>query len=95
MVKIEVNFYSLIADVTEKKKLVLSVEEKSTVHEILSQLFKKLGKEFESLIMPSPGILNSRIIILVNEKNIRNIHGLNSIVSPYESISFIPAIAGG
>jgi molybdopterin converting factor small subunit len=45
--------------------------------------------------MPSPGILNSRIIILVDEKNIRNIHGLNSIVSPYESISFIPAIAGG
>ena len=95
MVKIEVNFYSLIADITEKKKLVLSVEEKSTVHEILSQLFKKLGKQFESLIMPSPGILNNRIIILVNEKNIRNIHGLNSIVNPYESISFLPAIAGG
>lgn len=95
MVKIEVNFYSLIADITEKKKLLLSIDEKTTVNEILSDLFKKLGKEFESLIMPSPGILNSSVIILVDEKNIRDIHGLNSIVSPYKSISFIPAIAGG
>jgi molybdopterin converting factor small subunit len=95
MVKIKVNFYSLIADITKKTNILLSIEEKSTVNEILSHLFKQLGKQFESLIMSSPGILNSRIIILVNEKNIRDIHGLNSIVNINESISFLPAIAGG
>lgn len=95
MVKIKVNFYSLIADITKKANLLLSIEEKSTVNEILSHLFKQLGKEFESLIMPSPGILNSRIIILVNEKNIKDISGLSSIVNPDESVSFLPAIAGG
>ncbi len=95
MVKIKVNFYSLIADITKKTNLLLSIEEKSTVNKILSHLFKQLGKEFESMIMPSPGILNSSIIILVNEKNIKDIGGLSSIVNTNESLSFLPAIAGG
>ncbi len=95
MIEIKINFLSLLADITRIKELNLSVQENSTIKEILEKLISKFGIKFEATILESPDSLSKYIILGLNGKDIRTLNNLNTIVNNQDEILLLPAIAGG
>lgn len=95
MIDIKINFLSLLADITKIKELYLSVQDNSTIKEILKILFSKFGKDFESKILDSPDSIGKYIVLGLNGKDIRTLENLDTIVNHHDEIILLPAIAGG
>ena len=95
MIYVKINFLSLLADITKIKELNLSVQDKSTIKEILKILITKFGKDFERKILDSPDSISKYIILGLNGKDIRTLENLDTIVNHHDEILLLPAIAGG
>jgi MoaD family protein len=95
MIDIKIAFLSLLADITGKDAIILSIDENSNIKDILKKLNLKFGKEFENTILNSPDVLSKYIILILNGKDIRSFDGLDTIIHQGDEISFLPAIAGG
>jgi len=95
MIEININFLSLLADLTKIKELKLSVQENSTIKEILNKLIAKFGEGFKKTILDSPDSLSKYIILGLNGRDIRTLNNLDTIVNHQDEILLLPAIAGG
>ena len=95
MIDVKINFLSLLADITKIKELNISVQDNSTIKEILESLSSKFGKDFERKILDSPNSLSKYIILGLNGKDVRTLENLNTIVNHQDEILLLPAIAGG
>ncbi|MHA2287374.1 MAG: MoaD/ThiS family protein [Promethearchaeota archaeon] len=95
MIDVKISFLSLLADITKIKELDLSVQENSTIKEILDKLITRFGKSFETSILDSPNSLSKYIILGLNGKDIRTLNNLDTIVKHQDEILLLPAIAGG
>ena len=95
MIDVKITFLSLLADITKIKELNLSINENSTIKEILDNLIIKFGKDFERKILDSPNSLSKYIILGLNGKDIRTLENLDTIVNHLDEILLLPAIAGG
>jgi molybdopterin converting factor small subunit len=95
MIDVKITFLSLLADITKIKELNLSINENSTIKEILASLIIKFGKDFERKILDSPNSLSKYIILGLNGKDIRTLNDLETTVSHHDEILLLPAIAGG
>ncbi|MHA2431026.1 MAG: MoaD/ThiS family protein [Promethearchaeota archaeon] len=95
MIDIKIAFLSLLADITGKDAIILSIDENSNIKDIIKKLNLKFGKEFENTILNSPDVLSKYIILILNGKDIRSFDGLDTIIHQGDEISFLPAIAGG
>ncbi|MFX1494880.1 MAG: MoaD/ThiS family protein [Promethearchaeota archaeon] len=95
MIDVKIAFLSLLADITGKKVFILSIDENSSIKDIINKLNLKFGKEFEKIIMNSPDALSKYIILGLNGKDIRSFNGLDTIIHQGDEVSFLPAIAGG
>ena len=95
MYEIKVYFLSLLSDLTGVDEIHLSLEEDSTIQNVLGILIEKFGAEFEKKIFRSPEILNDYILIGLNGKDIRSINNMKTPINRGDEITFLPAIAGG
>ncbi|MFX0020323.1 MAG: MoaD/ThiS family protein [Promethearchaeota archaeon] len=95
MIDVKIAFLSLLADITGKGVIVLSIDENSRIKDVIKKLNLKFGKEFEKTILNSPGVLSKYIILGLNGKDVRSFDGLDTIIHQGDEISFLPAIAGG
>jgi MoaD family protein len=95
VITIKASFLSLLVDIIEKEEISLSVNENSTIKDILISLRKLLGKNFEVNIFNNKDELNKYIILGLNGKDIRNFDGLDTTIKDGDELSFLPAIAGG
>ncbi|MFX0073036.1 MAG: MoaD/ThiS family protein [Candidatus Hermodarchaeota archaeon] len=95
MSKIKVSFFSLLIDIVGREEISLSINSEMTIKNILEKLRLSFGKSFEEKIFNSEGILNKYIIIGLNGKDIRKFDGLDTIIKDGDTISILPAIAGG
>ena len=95
MIDVKINFLSLLADITKIQELNISVQDNSTIKEILESLSSKFGKDFERKILDSPNSLSKYIILGLNGKDVRTLENLNTIVNHQDEILLLPAIAGG
>ncbi|MFX1380121.1 MAG: MoaD/ThiS family protein [Promethearchaeota archaeon] len=95
MINIKASFLSLLVDIIGKEEISLSINEYSTIKDILMKLRKLLGKNFEKNIFNIKDKLNKYIILGLNGKDIRKFDGLDTIIKDGDELSFLPAIAGG
>ncbi|MHA2181238.1 MAG: MoaD/ThiS family protein [Promethearchaeota archaeon] len=95
MFNVKIIFLSLLTDITEVEELTLPIEEGVKIRTILEQLTIKFGSKFEEMIFKSSKDLSKYVIITINGKDIRSLHGLDTKVQENDEVSFIPAIAGG
>lgn len=91
MAVVKVFISSTLLESASSKKLSLEAE---IVDDILTKLLEIIGDKFREKIYEG-GNLSPRIVILVNNKNIRFIDGLNTKVNDGDVITLLPAIAGG
>ncbi len=93
--QIKIMFLSILTDITDVEELNLTVEDNSTIRNMLTQLASKFGAKFEEMIFKTSSDLSKYVLITVNGKHIRLLEGLETKVQADDEISFIPAIAGG
>ncbi len=89
------SFFSLLIDIVGKEEISLSFSGEMTIKNILEKLRSSFGKSFEEKIFNSKGVLNKYIIIGLNGKDIRKFDGFDTIIKDRDTISILPAIAGG
>ena len=95
MLNIKISFLSLLKDITDQEEITLSIEENSSIRDILKKLVIKFGKEFEKIIFNFPDNLSKYIIISLNGEDIRSFENLNTFLHDRDEIMLLPAIAGG
>lgn len=95
MNNIKIMFLSLLTDITEVEELDLSIDDDSSIRNILDQLSTKFGPKFEEMIYKSSRDLSKYVLITINGKDIRLLDDLDTKVKLNDEITFIPAIAGG
>jgi len=95
MINITISFLSLLADITNREEIELSIRENSTIKDALNILFMKFGNELKETILVSSDTLNKYIILGLNGKDIRSLNNLNTILHNKDELSLLPAIAGG
>jgi len=92
---IKILFLSLLVDIIGREEISLSIEERSTIRDVLKQLVKTFGKDFENTIFKPPDEISKYIILSLNGKDIRSIDNLNTLLHKGDEIILLPAIAGG
>lgn len=95
MFNIKVSFLSLLVDITGRDEIFLSIRENSTIRDVLQNLIRKFGKEFENTIFISPNNLSKYVILSLNGKAIHSPENLDKHLYEGDEIIFLPAIAGG
>lgn len=95
MMSIKIKFLSLLTDLVESEEIELSLPKKSSIKELLEKLKSQYGEKFTNILYEKPDKLNSRILIGLNGKNIRDIDNLDTQIEENDEITFLPAIAGG
>ncbi|MBD3193475.1 MAG: hypothetical protein GF317_00355 [Candidatus Lokiarchaeota archaeon] len=94
----KIEFLSLLSDIVGKNELDLHLDdEEITVHKLLEVLEAKMGKKLINLIFKSKEkkYLSEYILIILNDRDIRTIEGLNTIIQKDDLVLFMPVIAGG
>ncbi|MFX0004693.1 MAG: MoaD/ThiS family protein [Candidatus Hodarchaeota archaeon] len=95
MTNVKISFLSLLVDIIGKDELILSINENSTIRDVLVKLRSRLGKNFEGSIFNIKDKLNKYIILGLNGQDIRKFDGLETVINDGDELSFLPAIAGG
>lgn len=95
MYNIKILFLSLLEDIAGTKEITLSLDNDSTIKDILKKLITMYGKDFESTILNNPETLNKYIIISLNGRDIRSLEYMNMNLHNGDELAFLPAIAGG
>ncbi len=92
---IKISFLSLLKDILDMEEISLSIEEESTIKDVLKQLIKMLGKDFEKTIFSSPDEIKKYILLSLNGKEIRSADYWSIYLHDGDEIILLPAIAGG
>ena len=95
MVAIKISFLSLLKSRIGVKELNMDLENDSTINDVFSKLFDKYGDDIKNVLVKKTGDLNDHVVIMLNEKNIRSLDDLNTIIQNKDEIILLPAIAGG
>ena len=95
MYNIKVNFLSFLSDITGKNNITLTVEEKSTIMDLLVKLTQLFGNEFKNVIFSDLNDLSKYIIISLNGEAINLRNKLNKNLLDGDEVFLLPAIAGG
>ena len=95
MFNIKISFLSLLGDLTGKDEILLSIDENSTIKDVLNKLIIEFGKEFENIIFNSPNNLSKYVILSLNREAIQSPENLDTRLYYGDEIILLPAIAGG
>ena len=95
MFEINVSFFSILEDIVGKSDVKIKLEGGSKIIDLLKELIKEFGEEFQKNILDSKGDVNKYVILGINGRDIRTIAGLETSIHKDDDIVFLPAIAGG
>ena len=97
MLKVEVEFFSLIEEITNVKKKEFTLEkDKPNVMDLLQILFKELGSAFEHAVFDrSSNNLKPGILVAVNGKNAYLLQGPGTLLNEGDLIVIGYAFRGG
>ena len=66
----------------------------ATVRELLAQLSARHGAAFEKRVFENGG-LSSTLIVLVNGQQVEHLRGIDTPLSPGDTVAVFPMVAGG
>ncbi|MFX1237995.1 MAG: MoaD/ThiS family protein [Promethearchaeota archaeon] len=95
MSQIKVEFISLMVDITGLNEITLSIENEITLKDLISKLDDNIGREFTEMIVDKSGKIFNNVIIVINGERVHSSNLIDITLKGGDTISFIPAIAGG
>ncbi len=72
----------------------LSVEEQSTIRDVIDAVIVLYGTQLAKIILENDGI-SGNLIILLNRRDTNRLDGLNTLVSEGDEIALLPHVQGG
>ena len=72
----------------------VSVKEDATVWDVITVVIESTGESLSKLILDD-GSISGNLIVLLNKRDITNLEGLNTRVSPDDEIAILPHVQGG
>lgn len=95
--KIKIKYYGVIASIAKSRYEEYNLDNsyKKKLYDILREISKIKGKEFEERLFRSKNELESDIIILINGTDIRLLNGLNTDIRDRDEITILSVIHGG
>ena len=94
--KVKVQYFARIRELTNQKEEVLDVAEKATVLDILTALSKRHGDKFREYIFDArTGEPKTYVQFLVNQDSISNLKGLSTVLTENSILAIIPPVGGG
>jgi MoaD family protein len=94
-VKIIVRYFTILREITGKRKEEIDAKEDLTVEDILNCLIGKYGKEFEKYVLSGRRHRGLKLLFLVNGQNIEKMDGLKTKLQSGSILTIIPPVAGG
>jgi molybdopterin converting factor small subunit len=70
---IEIIFHATFREITKKRKIIQKINEDCTFRDILADLVKKYGNDFNNIKDSQTGKISNDILVMVNGKVIRDI----------------------
>ena len=92
---VKVRFVGSLRSSTQKNKLELNFGKVITVKEVVDRLVGKIPKLKSALVDIELNDPRPNVLILVNEKDISVLNGLETKVKDGDDLVFIPIIHGG
>ncbi len=93
--KITVQYFTIVRNVTGKKEEAVEVHVEATVAGILKDLINKYGTAFQRIVQSGSNFPGLKILFLVNGQNIETIEGLNTKLNNGDNLAIIPPLSGG
>ena len=95
MFEISISFFSILEDIVGRSDVMIHLDENAKVIDLIKELIKEFGEEFQKNILDSNGDINKYIILGINGKDVRSKEGLETPIHKDDDVVFLPAIAGG
>ncbi len=92
--KVRVRALSSLKYIAKRSKMSFNVDNGATVHALLN-LILEVDEKLFGAILEHEGELNSGIIILVNERDIDVLQGLDTKLNDGDDVVFLSAVHGG
>jgi len=92
--KVSVKFYAHLGDLVDRKsKIEFDLKEGATISHLLNELF--LEPKIKKHLLDDNGELKADITLLKNGREIKFLHGLETLLESGDEISIFPLVAGG
>jgi MoaD family protein len=94
--KVKVQYFASIRELTNLREEVLDVEQKTTLLDLLKVLTKKHGERFREYIFdPATGNPKPYLQFLINQDSASNLSGLSTMLTENSVLAIIPPVGGG
>ncbi len=93
--KINVQYFTIIRNITEKKDEALEIPVESNVLQVLEQLIDKYGAAFQRIVQSGSNFPGLKVLFLVNGQNTETLGGLSTTLKNGDTLSIIPPLSGG
>jgi molybdopterin synthase sulfur carrier subunit len=93
--QVEVRFFTVLREITGKKKEEIQLQSTITVEELLIELSTKYGKKFREYLYNEKGKVHDYLSILVNGKSTNALQGLDTELKEGYIIAILPPVGGG
>ncbi len=93
--KIMVQFFTIIRNITGKKEESLEFPAETNVHKVLEQLIEKYGAAFQRIVQSGSNFPGLKVLFLVNGQNTETLGGLSTTLKNGDTLSIVPPLSGG
>jgi MoaD family protein len=93
-VKVKVEFFTTLRDITGKREEVVRLPPKATVGELLDSLSRRYGPKFVEYVFEKADV-RPNLIVMVDGKSIALLEGLKTPLKNGHTIAILPAFGGG
>ncbi|KYH38849.1 MAG: molybdenum biosynthesis protein MoaD [Candidatus Hecatellales archaeon B24] len=93
-VKVKVEFFTTLRDITGKREEVVRLPPKATVGELLDSLSRRYGPKFVEYVFEK-GEVRPNLIVMVDGKSIALMGGLKAPLKDGNIVAILPAFGGG
>ncbi len=90
----KIQYYATLRDVTKTHEETWS-QPAATLAELIEALCLKYGRPFRRWVSKEEGGFGTLSIFLVNGQDYRSLDGLQTCLSPDDTVSIFPPLAGG
>jgi MoaD family protein len=93
--EITVHYLTILRELTEKRQEKIKLKEGSRVEDLLAFLTESYGARFKGHVSPQKGKKGLQLVLLLNNQDITQLHGLKTTLHDGDTVSLILPIAGG
>ena len=93
--KVELRYYAMVRDAAGKRAETLSMQEGSTVVDLIDRLIALYGEPLRVYLYDEDGEHLNYLMFSVNEQDIRSLDGYETVLRDGDKVLVMPPIGGG